>query len=59
MKPEVSPSQYNVKEELVKQTRFSKILVGGTMPKDGLIIDKNPGVGEYEQTNNIIDKVMS
>ena len=29
------------------------------MPKDGLIIDKNPGVGEYEQTNNIIDKVMS
>ncbi len=29
------------------------------MPKDGLIIDKNPGVGEYEQTNNMLDKVMS
>jgi hypothetical protein len=29
------------------------------MPKDGLIIDKNPGVGEYEQNNNIIDKVVS
>jgi hypothetical protein len=59
LKPSVSPSQYNIKEELVKQTRFSKILAGGTMPKDGLIIDKNPGVGEYEQKNNIIDKVIS
>jgi hypothetical protein len=29
------------------------------MPKDGLIIDKNPGVGEYEQNNNIIDNVKS
>ena len=57
LQPNVSPSQYNVKDELLKQTRFSKILAGGTMPKDGLIIDKNPGVGEYEQNNNIIDKV--
>jgi|LauGreDrversion4_2_1035121.scaffolds.fasta_scaffold115950_1 hypothetical protein len=48
LKPNVSPSQYNIKDDIVKQTRFSKILVGGTMPKDGLIIDKNPGVGQYE-----------
>jgi hypothetical protein len=59
LKPTVSPSQYNIKEELVKQTRFSKILAGGTMPKDGLIIDKNPGVGDYEQNNTLIDKIMS
>jgi hypothetical protein len=29
------------------------------MPKDGLVIDKNPGVGEYEQTNNLTENILS
>ena len=29
------------------------------MPKDGLIIDKNPGVGDYEQPNNLSHNILS
>jgi len=53
--PHVSPERYNVKDELLKATRYSKILVGGTMPKDGMIINKNPGPGQYKEGNSIED----
>lgn len=29
------------------------------MPKDGLVIDKNPGAGDYEQPNNLTDNILS
>lgn len=44
---------------MVKSTRYSKILAGGTQPKDGLIINKNPGPGEYKEGNSIMDIAIS
>lgn len=54
-KPNVSPDQYHIKDELVKPTRYSKILAGGSSPKSGMILDKNPGPGEYKEGNSILD----
>ena len=55
----VSPDSYDIKDEIVRDTRFSKILVGGTAPKDGLIINNNPGPGDYKEGNNISDVMNS
>jgi len=52
-KANVSPTDYHVKDDIVKPTRYSKILVGGSAPKDGLIINNNPGPGNYKEGNSI------
>ena len=52
-KANVSPTDYHVKDELVKSTRYSKILAGGSAPKDGMIINNNPGPGDYKEGNTL------
>ena len=49
------PQVYTINDNLVKDTRFNHLLVGGHAPKDGLIIDKNPGPGSYDLPNNIAE----
>jgi hypothetical protein len=46
--PHVSPERYDVNDELVRQTKYKKILVGGSCPKDSFAVNSNPGPGEYE-----------
>ena len=58
-KANVSPTDYHVKDELVKQTRYSKILAGGSSPKDGMVINSNPGPGDYREGNSIQDIMNS
>jgi hypothetical protein len=53
--PNVSPERYQVKDNLLRSTRYSKILVGGTSPKDGMIFNKNPGPGQYRESQGISD----
>ena len=57
--PNVSPDRYLIKDEVVKQTRFSKILAGGSSPKDSFIANKNPGPGSYKEGNTISEISMS
>lgn len=44
---------------MVRSTRYSKILAGGTHLKDGLVINKNPGPGQYREGNSIMDVATS
>lgn len=37
----------------MRATRYSKILVGGTSPKDGMVFNKNPGPGQYKEGSSI------
>lgn len=53
--PNVSPDQYQVKDDLVKQTRYSSVHAGGSGPKIGLIVNINPGPGEYKEGNSIFE----
>jgi hypothetical protein len=53
--PNVSPDQYNPKDEVARSTRYSKILVGGSGPKNQVYGNKNPGPGEYMTCNTISD----
>ncbi len=53
--PAPGPQRYAIKDELVKNTRFSKIHCGGFSPKDGLIISKNPGPGHYQNPPSLAD----
>jgi hypothetical protein len=54
-KANVSPTDYHIKEDLVKSTRYSKILAGGSSPKDGMVFNTNPGPGDYQEGNSIQD----
>jgi hypothetical protein len=45
----VSPDSYDIKDEIVRDTA----------PKDGLIINNNPGPGDYKEGNNISDVMNS
>lgn len=49
------PQVYTVEDKLVKQTRFVNVLAGGHAKKDSLVIDKNPGPGEYVLPNTLAD----
>lgn len=57
-RPGPGPQVYTIDDSLVKQTRYNNILCGGHAPKDGLIIDKNPGPGSYDLPNNIAEKSL-
>lgn len=48
------PQVYTIEDKLVKQTRYNHLLAGGHAPKDGLIIDKNPGPGSYDMEETTI-----
>lgn len=47
------PQVYTIEDNIVKQTRYNNVLVGGHAPKDSLMIDKNPGPGTYDPPNTI------
>lgn len=57
--PHVSPERYQIKDELVKGTRFTKILAGGTSPKDGMVFNKNPGPGQYKESSSLSEIAQS
>jgi hypothetical protein len=38
---------YTLEEKLVKQTRFTNVLAGGHAKKNSMLIDENPGPGNY------------
>ena len=42
-----SPHDYNINDRLTRDNRYQSIKAGGTSPKDGLVINKNPGPGYY------------
>ena len=46
-RPGPAPNAYKIEDNLIQQTRYNNILVGGHAPKDSLQFDKNPGPGEY------------
>lgn len=52
------PQVYSIDEKLTKPTRYTDLLAGGHAPKDGLIIDKYPGPGTYDNPDNIAEKVV-
>lgn len=47
------PQVYTIEDKLIKDTKYNYILAGGHAPKDGLIVDTNPGPGAYELPNTI------
>lgn len=51
-----SPAHYDVKDGLIRSTRYSKIHVGGYSPKDPFKSPKYPGPGEYDTFVAMADK---
>jgi hypothetical protein len=41
----------------VKQTRYTNVNAGGSSPKDGLEINKNPGPGQYHSRPSMADTI--